>query len=181
MLSLINDVLNFAKLEAGAVRYTIGDVPLAATLTAIEEFIAPQLQNRRMSYAVHPGGAAVTVRADADKLQQVLINLLSNAIKYTPEGGTIDVHCETTGIEVRVHVHDTGIGIADDRLESIFDPFIQVGRALNRPHDGVGLGLSISRDLAKGMGGWLTVASVLGEGSIFTLVLQRGQDVEAAA
>ena len=166
LLSLINDVLNFAKLEAGAVRYIMGDVLLAATLTAIEEFIAPQLQSRRMSYAVHPGDASVTVRADGDKLQQVLINLLSNAIKYTPAGGTIDVHCETTESEVRVHVHDTGIGIAHDRLESIFDPFIQVGRALNRPHDGVGLGLSISRDLAKGMGGWLSVASVPGEGSI---------------
>ncbi|MDB4917928.1 MAG: ATP-binding region ATPase domain protein [Gemmatimonadetes bacterium] len=177
LLSLINDVLNFAKLEAGAVRYLMSEVPLAPTLTAIEEFIAPQLQNRRMTYAVHPGDERVTVRADADKLQQILINLLSNAIKYTPEGGMIDVHCETTATEVSVHVHDTGIGVADDRLETIFDPFIQVGRALNRPHDGVGLGLSISRDLAKGMSGWLSVASVLGEGSIFTLVLQRGKDL----
>ena len=181
LLSLINDVLNFAKLEAGAVKYTMTEVALAPTLMAIEEFIAPQLQHRKMQYAVHAGDERVTVNADADKLQQILINLLSNAIKYTADGGTIDVHCETTATEVQVHVHDTGIGIADDRLETIFDPFIQVGRALNRPHDGVGLGLSISRDLAKGMGGWLSVASVLGEGSIFTLVLVRGRDLPATA
>jgi signal transduction histidine kinase len=119
----------------------------------------------------------VTVRADADKLQQILINLLSNAIKYTPEGGKIDVACAVDEAQVRVRVHDTGIGIADDRLTKIFDPFIQVGRALNRPHDGVGLGLSISRDLATAMGGTLSVQSALGEGSTFTLTLARSAPV----
>lgn len=175
LLSLINDVLNFAKLEAGAVRYSITDVPLATTLSAIEDFLAPQLRKRKMAYSVYPCDASVTVRADADKLQQILINLLSNAVKYTPEGGRIDVRCEIVGDEVRVHVQDTGIGIAADRLEKIFDPFIQVGRALNRPHEGVGLGLSISRDLAAAMGGTLSVTSVVGEGSIFTLTLERGK------
>ncbi|HEY5441021.1 MAG TPA: HAMP domain-containing sensor histidine kinase, partial [Gemmatimonadaceae bacterium] len=175
LLLLINDVLNFAKLEAGAVRYSITDVPLATTLSAIEDFVAPQLRKRKMAYSVYPCDASVTVRADADKLQQILINLLSNAVKYTPEGGRIDVWCEIVGDEVRVHVQDTGIGIAADRLEKIFDPFIQVGRALNRPHEGVGLGLSISRDLAAAMGGTLSVTSVVGEGSIFTLTLERGK------
>ena len=79
------------------------------------------------------------------------------------------------GDKVHVRVHDTGIGIAPDRLAKIFDPFIQVGRALNRPHEGVGLGLSISRDLASAMGGSLSVESVLGKGSSFTLTLQRGE------
>jgi signal transduction histidine kinase len=173
LLSLINDVLNFAKLEAGEVRYSIIDVPLTPALHQLEEVIAPQLSDRKLTYSVHPPDRSVTVRADADKLQQILINLLSNAIKYTPEGGTIDVRTEVLPGSVMLHVQDTGIGIAPDRVEKIFDPFIQVGRALNRPHEGVGLGLSISRDLARGMGGALSVVSTLGAGSTFTLSLQR--------
>ncbi len=174
LLSLINDVLNFAKLEAGEVQYSITDVSIMPALTVIEDFVAPQLRRRNLTYAVHPCTPTVTARADADKLQQILINLLSNAIKYTPEGGKIDVTCEADDAIVYLRITDTGIGIAADRLAKIFDPFIQVGRALNRPHEGVGLGLSISRDLASGMGGTLSVESVLGEGSTFTLTLDRG-------
>jgi signal transduction histidine kinase len=173
LLSLINDVLNFAKLEAGEVRYQIDDVHLTPALASLEELIAPQLSDRNLRYTVAPCDATLTVRADSEKLQQILINLLSNAIKYTPKGGAIDVRCDVDPSSVRLHVHDTGIGIADDRMQKIFDPFIQVGRALNRPHEGVGLGLSISRDLASAMGGSLSVSSVLGEGSTFTLTLKR--------
>lgn len=173
LLSLINDVLNFAKLEAGEVQYTITDVAVVPALSAIEEFVAPQLLSRDLKYAVHPCDGSVTVRADADKLQQILINLLSNAIKYTAEGGTIEVSCEADDTHVHIRIRDTGIGIASDRLTKIFDPFIQVGRALNRPHEGVGLGLSISRDLASAMGGTLSVESTLGQGSTFTLTLER--------
>ena len=174
LLALINDVLNFAKLEAGEVHYAMANVPIASTLLAIEDFVGPQLRVRSLSYAVHACDPAVTVHADADKLQQILINLLSNAIKYTSEGGTIDVECAVDGDKVHVRVRDTGIGIAADRLVKIFDPFIQVGRALNRPHEGVGLGLSISRDLASAMGATLSVESIVGKGSTFTLTLERG-------
>jgi signal transduction histidine kinase len=173
LLSLINDVLNFAKLEAGEVQYSITDVAVVPALSVIEDFVLPQLRRRNLTYAVHPCDPSVKARADADKLQQILINLLSNAIKYTQEGGKIDVTCEADDAHVRICITDTGIGIATDRLAKIFDPFIQVGRALNRPHEGVGLGLSISRDLASGMGGALSVESVLGEGSTFTLTLER--------
>ena len=174
LLSLINDVLNFAKLEAGEVRYAMSVVPLAPTLSTIDDFIAPQLRDRKLTYAVEPCDSSITVKADVEKLQQILINLLSNAVKYTPEGGAINVRCDVTTDAVSVHVKDTGIGIAPDRIDRIFDPFIQVGRALNRPHEGVGLGLSISRDLASGMGGSLAVESAVGLGSTFTLTLQRG-------
>jgi signal transduction histidine kinase len=173
LLSLINDVLNFAKLEAGEVQYSITDVAIVPALSVIEDFVAPQLRRRDLTYAVHPCDSNVMARADADKLQQILINLLSNAIKYTPEGGKIDVSCEADDARVHIRIRDTGIGIADDRLAKIFDPFIQVGRALNRPHEGVGLGLSISRDLASAMGGTLSVESVPGQGSTFTLSLER--------
>jgi signal transduction histidine kinase len=137
--------------------------------------IAPQMRDRKLRYELHTCGDDVLVRADPDKLQQVLLNLVSNAIKYTPVGGAITVRCEVVGRRVRIDVTDTGIGIASERQESIFDPFIQVGRALNRPHEGVGLGLSISRDLAHGMGGELTVKSELGAGSTFSLLLERAK------
>ncbi|MEP6992685.1 MAG: ATP-binding protein [bacterium] len=181
LLSLINDVLNFAKLEAGAVQYAVTDVPLVRALGVIEDFVAPQLRDKHMTYRLAPFDARVTAHVDADKLQQILINLLSNAVKYTPEGGEIDVSCEVEERLVRIHVADTGIGIAPDRLEKVFDPFIQVGRALNRPHEGVGLGLSISRNLALAMRGSLSVESVQGKGSRFTLTIPRGTDTTLPA
>lgn len=173
LLALINDVLNFAKLEAGEVRYAITDVPLAPAIAGLEDLVAPQLRDRKLEYVVKTCDPELAVRADAEKLQQILINLLSNAIKYTNEGGRIDVHCDVTDKNVSIHVTDSGIGISADRLDRIFDPFIQVGRALNRPHEGVGLGLSISRDLARAMGGALAVKSEPGVGSTFTLTLDR--------
>ena len=173
LLALINDVLNFAKLEAGEVRYAITDVPLAPAIGALEDLVGPQLRDKKMEYVVRTCDPALAVRADAEKLQQILINLLSNAIKYTNEGGRIELHCSAEGNKVHINVSDRGIGIAPDRLERIFDPFIQVGRALNRPHEGVGLGLSISRDLAKAMGGVLSVKSAPEKGSTFTLTLDK--------
>jgi signal transduction histidine kinase len=175
LLSLINDVLNFAKLEAGGVQYAIREVKVSDALATLEVLIAPQLSVRRLSYEVAGCDPSVAVRADQDKLQQILLNLLSNAIKYTPEGGRISVDCELVRNAVRIHVRDSGIGVAEERLKAIFEPFVQVGRALNRPHDGVGLGLAISRDLAEAMGGKLTVVSVPGEGSTFTLEIPTGE------
>jgi signal transduction histidine kinase len=175
LLSLINDVLNFAKLDAGQVHYRIGDVPLAKTLTGVEPLIAPQLGTKRLTYRVDRCPDDLTVRADQEKLQQIVINLLSNAIKFTPAGGTITMDCEAAGEQVLIRVRDSGVGIPTERLDAIFEPFVQVDRALNRPHEGVGLGLSISRDLARGMNGTLEVESTVGEGSVFTLRLKRGE------
>ncbi|HUQ45868.1 MAG TPA: HAMP domain-containing sensor histidine kinase [Gemmatimonadaceae bacterium] len=174
LLSLINDVLNFAKLDAGQVHFRIADVPLALALTGAEPMIAPQLQAKRLSYRLTPFDETLSVRADPDKLQQILLNLLSNAIKFTAPEGTITVSCDTQDEWVRIHVRDSGVGIPAERHESIFDPFVQVDRAPNRPHEGVGLGLSISRDLARGMGGTLSVRSRPGEGATFTLRLRLG-------
>jgi signal transduction histidine kinase len=180
LLSLINDVLNFAKLEAGEVQYAIDDVSLAAAVRGLEPLVAPQLRDRKLELVVLPCDDKVLVRADPDKLQQILLNLLSNAIKFTPVDGTITVSCALTERDATVTVADTGIGIATERLQAIFDPFIQVGRALNRPHEGVGLGLSISRDLAAGMGGTLTAESELGVGSTFHVTLARGEAGDTA-
>ena len=121
------------------------------------------------------------MRADREKLQQILLNLLGNAVKFTHarDGapGRIEVWCSVAdgpgGGRVALHVHDTGGGIAADQLERVFEPFVQADQRLTRSSEGVGLGLAISRDLARGMGGELTVASVVGEGSTFTLTLPR--------
>ena len=114
--------------------------------------------------------------ADRDKLQQVLLNLLSNAVKFTPAGGRVTVELldepNERGMAV-VRLADTGRGIPEDKLEAIFEPFVQVGRSLSSPVEGTGLGLAISRDLARGMGGDLRAESQPGIGSTFTLTLPR--------
>ena len=171
LLGLINDVLNFAKLEAGHVEFHLADVPVRESVDAIEPLVAPQLHARTLSFDREACADGRVVRADPDKLQQILLNLLSNAIKFTPVGGSVTLLCDERGDEVCIGVRDTGIGIAADRLQHIFAPFVQLDRRLNSPHEGTGLGLAISRDLARGMGGDLTVESEEGVGSTFTLTL----------
>jgi signal transduction histidine kinase len=176
LLRLINDVLNFAKLDAGQVQYAVADVLLDEALAGLEPLVAPQVRAKGLTFTSRRcgGDPALVARADPDKLQQVVLNVLANAIKFTPAGGTIAIECDATDDRVYVRVRDTGVGIPADRLPFIFEPFVQGDRALNRPHDGVGLGLAISRDLARGMDGDLTVESAVGEGSVFTIVLPRG-------
>jgi len=174
LLGLINEVLNYAKLETGSVHYHAADVPVAEAIAEAEGLVAPQARARGLALGVSacPGGLAV--RADAEKVRQVLVNLLSNAVKFTDRGGRIDVGCAARGgAAVAVAVRDTGIGIAADQLERIFEPFVQVRADLTRTAEGTGLGLAISRDLARGMGGDLTAESTPGQGSTFTLTLPR--------
>ena len=173
LLGLINDVLNFAKIEAGRVEYRIADVRVRHAVDAIEPLVAPQLRAKSLRFDRGECADGRVVRADADKLQQILVNLLSNAIKFTPEGGAVTLRCADHDDVVTIAVEDTGVGIAPDRLEQIFAPFVQVDRRLNAPHEGTGLGLAISRDLARAMGGDLTVESTLGAGSTFTVTLPR--------
>jgi signal transduction histidine kinase len=171
LLGLINDVLNFAKLEAGAVEFEMSHVPLHETLTAMEALIMPQLRARSLTYVYSPVDPALTVHADREKVQQIVLNLLTNAIKYTPAGGEVYLSAKVDGDSALIQVRDTGRGIAPDKLDQIFEPFVRVDTGYARATEGTGLGLSISRDLARAMGGNLTVSSVLGEGSTFTLSL----------
>ena len=173
LLGLINQVLNYTRVDAGAVRYELAAVPAAEALAAAEALVAPQMRARGLSYLVGACPPRLAVRADPEKLQQVLLNLLSNAIKFTEPGGQVRVSCAVGGASVAFAVADTGVGIAPEKLASIFEPFVQVDQRLTRPHEGVGLGLAISRDLARGMGGELTAASTPGVGSTFTLTLPR--------
>lgn len=171
LLGLVNGVLNYSRAEAGAVRYDIQDVVVDEVLASCEALVAPQVRNKRLVLRYAQGQESLVVRADGEKLQQVVLNLLTNAIKFTEPGGRIELLCVRVDAEVRVSVSDTGRGIASDQLGRVFDPFVQVDARLTRTQEGVGLGLAISRDLARGMGGELTAESNLGEGSTFTLVL----------
>jgi signal transduction histidine kinase len=175
LLSLINDILNFAKLEAGRVQFQPTDISMNETLGQLEELIAPQLQEKKLQYEYNCCDPSYTAYTDPERLQQILLNLLSNAIKFTPPGGKVTVTCGPTRERMLVRVTDTGVGIPEDKLEQIFEPFVQLGRGQTAGVVGTGLGLSISRDLARAMGAELTAKSKLDEGSTFTLSLPRGQ------
>jgi signal transduction histidine kinase len=179
LLSLINDVLNFAKVEAGHLEFDILDIPLHALLEAVGELVLPQLRARELQYEYRPPARGVIVRADSERLRQVLLNLLSNAIKFTEPGGCVTVAVETTTDEARICVQDTGCGIAPDKVERVFEPFVQVHRTLSDPTGGVGLGLAISRELTRAMGGRLTVESTVGKGSTFIVSLPLAQTVRS--
>ncbi|HEX6041418.1 MHYT domain-containing protein [Longimicrobium sp.] len=179
LLGLINDVLNFAKIEAGQVQYALDDVPLDATLAAVEALVEPQIRARGLAYRYHPGDGRTTVRADRERMEQVVLNLLTNAVKFTDPGGRVELWWETEGRWARIHVRDTGRGIPADKLEAIFEPFVQVDPALTRSAEGTGLGLAISRDLARAMRGDLTARSAEGQGSTFTLTLPLGRPLQS--
>jgi len=173
LLTLINDVLNFARIDAGQLQYVVQDVHMHDTLGGLEPLLAPQVAARRLTFSYDPCPSDIVATADGDKVRQVVLNLLSNAVKYTTVGGTVRLACDADATTVRVHVTDSGPGIDPDQLPVIFEPFVQGHRALNRPNEGVGLGLAISRDLARGMRGDVTVITELGVGSTFTLALPR--------
>ena len=174
LLSLINGILSFARIEAGKVEVRVEPVPLGPLIRGIESSFLPQAREKRLRYESDPGGDGVWVAADPEKAEQVLLNLVGNAIKFTAEGGEISVRCVEDGDRVAVHVRDTGRGIAPAELPTIFEPFVQVNRDETAgAQRGVGLGLAISRELAAAMGGELSVQSEVGKGSVFTLRLQR--------
>jgi signal transduction histidine kinase len=171
LLSLINDVLGFARVEAGQVLVEPEKVRVNDALDAVESLIQPELQRKRFVFRRLPVDSALIVLADPKKLQQVLLNLLSNAAKYTSDGGTIALGGERNGATVRIWVQDTGIGIAEEQLEKVFEPFFQVERGTKRRFSGVGLGLTIARDLARRMRGDIRLESKLGDGTTASLTL----------
>ena len=188
LLGLVTDVLNFASLGAGRVEYDMQQVLVADVVADVLPMIEPQLAAKGLTVEVYlpevgPAGPTgyppVPVWADREKLGQVFLNLLSNAIKFTPAGGriTVSLTAREDGSErpdvAYFRVADTGIGIPRDKLEAIFQPFVQVRTDYTRDAGGTGLGLAISRDLARGMGGDLRARSTEGRGSAFTVTLRR--------
>jgi signal transduction histidine kinase len=173
LLGLVNGVLNYARLEAGNLSYNVTDVDVDHALAECESLVTTQAHSRNLRLAVEPCPSGTRVRADAEKLQQILLNLLSNAVKFTGDGGSITVTCEVGAETVSIRARDTGRGIQAADAARIFEPFVQIDPQLTRSRDGVGLGLAISRELARAMDGDLTVESAVGKGSTFILTLPR--------
>ena len=173
LLGLIGGLLDMNRIEAGRVSYSLAPILVDPFLAGLEELVAPQAAAKSLALEHQPGEPGLAVVADREKMRQIMLNLLSNAIRYTPAGGRITLAAESRERVVAITTRDTGIGIAAEALEHIFEPFVQLDRSLTRVRDGVGLGLAISRDLARGMGGEITAESTPGEGAVFTLTLPR--------
>jgi signal transduction histidine kinase len=176
LLALIDDVLQYAHLEAGRVSYRREPVSMCAAVADAARLVEPVALTRGITLDASAldgvSEEALTVVADAERVRQVVRNLLSNAVKFTAPGGRVMVSLSDGARgTVTLRVADTGVGIPSDRLADVFEPFVQVDAELTRTREGTGLGLAISRDLARGMGGELAVGSEVGRGSVFTLTL----------
>jgi signal transduction histidine kinase len=137
------------------------------------ELVEPLFAMKEIVFDGIAGGSNIVVRADREKVAQILVNLLGNAIKFTPAGGHVAAEYEAAGEVVALRISDTGIGIPARKLEPIFEPFVQLKNGFAAGEAGVGLGLAISRELARAMKGDLAVDSTEGKGSCFTLTLPR--------
>ena len=174
LLGLLSGVLDLARVESGTVTYDIQNVAVDPFLAGLDALIAPQAAAKEIALHYVPCGPELAVQADREKLRQILLNLLSNAIRHTPAGGTVTLAAQSLGGRVQIAVQDTGPGIPPDKRDEIFEPFVQLDRSLAQPREGIGLGLAISRDLARGMSGDLIVDPHSSGGARFLLTLNRG-------
>jgi signal transduction histidine kinase len=174
--ALVTEILNFARVGSGSVSYAVSDVDGRDALKHAVELIEPLIAQQGLVFDGILGDVSIVARADPEKVTQILVNLLSNAIKFTPKGGHISAECAAVDDAVTLSISDTGSGIAPDKLETIFEPFVQLKEGLADREGGIGLGLSISRDLARAMNGDLTVESTAGKGTRFTLSLPRASE-----
>ena len=190
LLGLVNEVLDLAKVEGGRLSVQHGTARAGHTVDAAIALVQPVAESRGITIVGGCAGPTNTLYAgDEDRVRQILVNLLNNAVKFSSAGDRVTIECGLTsrpdadarlqggGPWVCIRVRDTGIGIPNDRLSAIFDPFVQVDSGHTRSSDGSGLGLTTSRRLARLMGGDLTVHSELGKGSSFTLWLREASPV----
>ncbi len=172
LLALINDILDLSKVEAGKVEVFLEDFELAALLDNVEATVRPLIERRGNQLIRQVDPDIVTLHGDVTRTRQILFNLLSNAAKFTENGTiTLKVRTETDGVVFAVH--DTGIGMSEEQLSKLFTPFTQADASTTRKYGGTGLGLSLSREFARLLGGDIVVESTIGEGSTFTLRLPR--------
>jgi len=173
LLGLINDLLNLTKLGKSSVAYNLADLNACEVLQASVTMLEPLFEQKGLIFDGVFCSTSMLARADREKVIQILVNLLSNSMKFTSANGHVRIDGEESRERVIFRVTDTGIGMAPEKLETIFEPFVQLSDRLTGTDGGIGLGLAISRELARAMGGDLTVRSSLGEGSTFTLTLPR--------
>jgi len=171
LLSLIDDVLSFARIEAGRLSVDIQTVLVRDVVATLEALIRPELQKKELVFSCERADDTLSVRADPEKLRQILLNFLANAIKFTGQGGRIRVGADDRGEFVRIWVRDSGIGIPDDQISHVFEPFFQVERGPTRRYSGIGLGLAIARDLARAMDGEVQLESTVGDGTTVSVLL----------
>jgi signal transduction histidine kinase len=169
--ALLEEVLGFTRLETGRLTLSLQPVIVYDAIVALEGVVQAELDDKRLTFHREVHDQSLVARADPDKLRQVLLNLLTNGMKFTPEGGRITIGAARELDKVRLWIADTGIGIAPDQLENVFEPFFQVERGPTRSYSGMGLGLSIARDLARAMNGEVWLESVVGAGCTAWLTL----------
>ena len=163
--ALISDILSFARLEAGRLEFNPAVFAVNDALDEVEPLIQPDMRRKNLLFERHICPPELRVKADPEKLRQILVNFLTNAVKYTENGGSIAVGVEATAVSATIWVKDSGIGIPTDQLARVFEPFFQVERGRTRRFSGIGLGLTIARDLARAMGGDVTIESVPDKGT----------------
>jgi len=174
LFTLISEMLTFVRSEHGRLEYRLTEVSAQSALHDVADMLQGAADERQLVLVHQPDDADAFMWADPERVRQILLNLVMNAVKYaSPAGGEIRLSTATLSNAVAIHVADNGPGIPADKLEAIFNPFVQLANGLSDRRGGVGLGLAISRDLARGMKGDLIVESTFGVGSRFTLVLPR--------
>jgi signal transduction histidine kinase len=174
LLGMIDDVLSFAKIEAGKLRVDVQTVLVHDVVATLEALIRPELERKELIFSCDPCDPALSVRADPEKLRQILVNFLANAMKFTPRGGRIAVGADRRDGLVTIWVSDSGVGIPSDQIERVFEPFFQVERGTTRRYPGIGLGLAIASDFARAMDGEVRLESTVGKGSIASVLLPAG-------
>lgn len=173
LLGIISDLLNYSRIEAGNVSYDIRPLALGTVIQSVMPMMEVPAATKKVELRTETAALECVALGDRARVDQIVLNLLSNAIRHTAAGGSVTIKCVVSRKTAEIAVIDTGSGVPKDKLEAIFEPFVQLGRSLSSAHEGMGLGLSISRDLARAMNGDLTVSSKVGEGSTFTLKLPR--------
>ncbi len=181
LLSLINDILDLSKIEAGRMELDLGDFDAAQALTNAMTLVRERAQTHAISLGLEVDGLVDEIRADERKFKQILLNLLSNAVKFTPDGGEVVVRARQVGDTIEVAVHDTGVGISAEDQLVVFDEFKQVGRHYTNKHEGTGLGLSLTKRFVELHGGSLSLQSEPGVGSTFTFTLPARAEVAQPA
>jgi signal transduction histidine kinase len=175
LLGMINDILDLAKIESGKMEFHVEDFSVRDVCEGLVNLMKPMADRKNIDLECRLDEAIPLLRQDPGKLRQIVYNLISNAIKFTPEGGRVTLTTRVEGRSVVIEVKDTGIGIAEEDRDRIFEKFRQVhapgsrGNVLTREHQGTGLGLSIVRELSRLLGGDVRLESQVGQGSTFTI------------
>ena len=181
LLGIVNDILMFSKTENGRIPLSLEPTPVGAAIDAVHFLVGPLLAQNEIQFSIEECGDELSAMADRDRLQQILVNLISNAAKFSARGGVVKIRCEVRDHLVAILIEDEGPGIRSDMQEAFFEPFVQLSTGLTRTAGGSGLGLPISRELARLMGGDVAVQSTEGVGSTFTVTLPLSPSTVSAS